>query len=643
MLEFQEIKLRRGAEVLIDRASFTIFGGEKVGVVGRNGCGKSTLLALVRGELACDSGEFVRSQKLTVVSVLQELPRTEAEVVDYILDGDAALRRIERDITAAQASGNGEREALLHAELESLGGYGARARAAETAVGLGFAHEDLAKPVSALSGGLQMRANLARALLGRADVLLLDEPTNHLDLDAVLWLENWLRRFAGTLLLVSHDREFLDAVVSRVIHIENAVARVYEGNYSSYERQAAAERLRITALAERQAREAARIRSFVDRFKAKASKARQAQSRLKWLAKLEEIAPPSEAAEFEWEFESAAKLPQPLLVLDDVAVGYGERTVISRVRLDVNPGDRLGVLGRNGAGKSTLMRTIAGQVPTRAGTRLPAAELNVGFFAQLELDRFADDDNAMQALTRRLQASGSALLNTEQQRRDHLGRFGFRGERVFEPVEHFSGGERARLALALLVAERPNLLLLDEPTNHLDFEMRHALAMALQDFAGAVVVVSHDRSLLRAVCEQFVVVNAGAVTPFDGDLDDYASWLDDLGSSNSPAAGTAAGLSTTSTATDRREQRRLEAEARQRVAPIKQGIRALEQQLDKLNAEHAELERQLADPVLYADAAGNARARELLARRNACAQAIHEAEEAWLTRSEELERAIAAG
>jgi ATP-binding cassette subfamily F protein 3 len=638
MLEFQRVRLRRGAQVLVDDASFTIFGGEKVGIVGRNGCGKSTLLALVRGELGCDAGEFVRSAKLTVVSVLQELPRTDATVLDYILEGDLEVRRVAAAIEAAHARGDGAREAALHAEYESLGGYAAAARASETAVGLGFAHDDLAKPVRALSGGLQMRANLARALLGRADVLLLDEPTNHLDLDAVLWLERWLQRFRGTLLLVSHDREFLDAIVTRIVHIEAGKVRVYEGDYTSYERQAAAERQRVAALAERQSREAARIRAFVERFRAQATKARQAQSRLKWLSRLEEVPPERSAETFEWSFESARKLPQPLLTFDAVAAGYGTRKVIADVRLDLNPGDRLGILGRNGAGKSTLMKTIAGEVLPIAGTRLPAPDLAVGFFAQLELDRFDSADTAMSALTRRVAPTLTAGAWSEQQRRDHLGRFGFRGDRVFEPVEHFSGGERARLALALLVAERPNLLLLDEPTNHLDFEMRHALAMALQEFAGAVAIVSHDRSLLRAVCDRFVIVHDGVVTPFDGDLEDYATWLDSV--ERQPSASRAATSATPAEHTvDRREQRRRDAERRKQLAPLKQSLRTIEAQLDTLARERQMIEQQLADPSLYTTADGSRTARDLTARRQALARETAAAEEAWLECSEELENA----
>ncbi len=638
MLEFQGVRLRRGAQVLVNDASFTIFGGEKVGIVGRNGCGKSTLLALVRGELGCDAGDFVRSPKLSVVSVLQELPRTDSTVLDYIMDGDHEVRRVAQEAEAARTRGDGAREAALLAEYESLGGYAAAARASETAVGLGFANPDLEKPVRTLSGGLQMRANLARALLGRADVLLLDEPTNHLDLDAVLWLERWLQRFRGTLLLVSHDREFLDAIVTRIVHIEAGAVRVYEGDYTSYERQAAAERQRVSALAERQSREAARIHSFVERFRAKASKARQVQSRLKWLSRLEELPPERSAETFEWSFESARKLPQPLLTFDAVAAGYGARTVIANVRLDLNPGDRLGILGRNGAGKSTLMKTIAGEVAPLAGTRLASPDLAVGFFAQLELDRFDSADTAMSALTRRVAPTLTTGAWSEQQRRDHLGRFGFRGDRVFEPVEHFSGGERARLALALLVAERPNLLLLDEPTNHLDFEMRHALAMALQDFAGAVAIVSHDRSLLRAVCDRFVIVHEGAVTPFDGDLEDYATWLDNAARPTSEPRNAAASDAAPLTV-DRREQRRREAEIRKQLAPLKQSLRSIETQLEQLQRERAAIEQQLIDPSLYTTADGNRAARELTMRSQALARDIAAAEDAWLQCSETLEAA----
>ena len=412
---------------------------------------------------------------------------------------------------------------MLHAEYDRLGGYAARSRAGQLAAGLGFAPDDLERPVRQFSGGLQMRANLARALMRRSDVLLLDEPTNHLDLDAVLWLESWLKSYAGTLLLVSHDREFLDGVVGRILHIEAGRLRSYTGNYSAFEAQRAATAERTQAMLASQARERARVESFVTRFRAQASKARQVQSRMKWLARLPDIAPLHLEEGFEWEFAAPAKLPRPLLTLEHAAAGYGDRPVLSDVSLSVSPGDRIGILGRNGAGKSTLMRVLAAQLPPLAGAMEAAPDIATGFFAQLELEHLDADGTALAELERRGGPEQPGW--SELERRNHLGRFGFRGDRVFEPTRQFSGGERARLALAILVARKPNLLLLDEPTNHLDLDMRHALLVALQDFAGAVVIVSHDRALLRGACDRFLLVANGAVTPFDGDLEDYAAWL----------------------------------------------------------------------------------------------------------------------
>src|SRR6188474_1477003 len=536
MLELRDLRLRRGAAVLFDRANLTIFRGDKIGIVGRNGCGKSSLLALLRGDLGADAGEYKVPGKLNFVSVSQELPRTEATVLEYVRGGDGRLMQIEAALEKARAADDGMKEAELLGDYDSAGGWTSSARAAELADGLGFAPDDIERPVKELSGGLQMRANMARALMSRADVLMLDEPTNHLDLDAVLWLEGWLQRFPGTLLLVSHDREFLDDIVNRIVNLENGQLTHWTGNYTDFQRQHAASIQQSAAMAARQEREVARLHSFIDRFRAQASKARQVQSRIKALSKLETIATYQELENFEWEFAAANKLPQPLVTLDTASAGYGERIVVSGVNRSVNPGERIGILGRNGAGKSTLMKLISGALPPRSeggGERVASPDLIVGNFAQLEVDRLDARDTALVALTRRIDEIGVRSQWDEQRRRNHLGGFGFRGDRVFEPVVHFSGGERARLALAILVAERPNLLLLDEPTNHLDFEMRHSLITALQEFAGAVIVVSHDRGLLRSVCDQFWLVADGEVTDFEGDLEDYSNWLEKRGSTAS--------------------------------------------------------------------------------------------------------------
>jgi len=626
MLELREVRLRRGATVLFDRANLTIFRGDKIGIVGRNGCGKSSLLALLRGDLGPDGGDYSVPGKLNFVSVSQELPRTEATVLEYVRGGDSRLMQIEAAMEKARAADDGMKEAELLGDYDLAGGYTSAARAAELADGLGFEPADIERPVKVLSGGLQMRANMARALMSRADVLMLDEPTNHLDLDAVLWLESWLQRFPGTLLLVSHDREFLDDIVNRVVNIENGKLTHWTGNYTDFQRQHAASIQQSAAMAARQEREVARLHSFIDRFRAQASKARQVQSRIKALGKLETIATYQELENFEWEFAAASKLPQPLVTLDGASAGYGDRTIVAGVNRSVNPGERIGILGRNGAGKSTLMKLISGALPPLAdgGDRVASPDLIVGNFAQLEVDRLDSRDTALIALTNRIDQIGVRSQWDEQRRRNHLGGFGFKGERVFEPVVHFSGGERARLALAILVAERPNLLLLDEPTNHLDFEMRHSLITALQDFAGAVIVVSHDRGLLRSVCDQFWLVADGVVQDFDGDLDDYAGWLE-------KRAGSAA---TPSTPKPRAEGRRKGADSRRELAPKRQEIKAIETSLAKLAQERTRVEAELAGLDFARDPA---HARKVTERHAAIRHEVEQMETRWLELSERLE------
>ena len=639
MLTLSAVRLRRGPQVLVEMADCSIFRAEKVGIVGRNGCGKSTLLALIRGELAPDAGEYRAPPGLAIAAVAQELPQIDATLVDYIRGGDLELASIEAQIAETGPDGDGTRLGMLHAEYERLAGYSARSRAAQLADGLGFAPEDIERRVGEFSGGLQMRANLARALMRRSDVLLLDEPTNHLDLDAVLWLEGWLKSYPGTLLLVSHDREFLDGVVGRILHIEGGRLRAYSGNYSAFEIQRAQEAQRAQALLAGQQRERARVEGFVSRFRAKASKARQVQSRLKWLARLPEIAPAHLEQGFEWEFAQPAKLPRPLITLEHVGAGYGERQVLQEVSFDVGPGDRIGVLGRNGAGKSTLMRVLAGQLATRAGRLERAADLATGFFAQLELEHLDAEATALQELERRGGPEQKGW--SELERRNHLGRFGFRGERVFEATRRFAGGERARLALAILVARRPNLLLLDEPTNHLDLDMRHALILALQDFAGAVVIVSHDRALLRGACDRFLLVAEGGVSAFDGDLEDYASWLGRREAVPPAVPGcrpnSLPGRPPPEPARpSRREQRRLEAEARNRLTPLLAEQRKLETLLEQLIAERADIESRLADPTTYAAAAA-AEQRRLTVRHGELSREIATVEERWLQVASSLE------
>jgi ATP-binding cassette subfamily F protein 3 len=626
MLRFDNVHLRRGSRLLLNGANFLVHPGWRVGLTGRNGSGKSSLLALIGGELAADAGDFGRPRDWVLAHVRQQAEAHAHTALDHVLDGDAEFRRLERDLAEAEAAHDAARQAVLHDRLHAIGGYAARARAGELLHGLGFAPGDEARAVAEFSGGWRMRLNLAQALMCRSDLLLLDEPTNHLDLDAVLWLEDWLRRYEGTLVVVSHDREFLDRVVTHVLHIADASAELFAGSVSAFERKRA-ERLAQQQVAhERQQRERARLQRFVDRFKAKATKAKQAQSRVKALERMTEIAAVRVESGIEFEFAAPAALPDPLLGLDDVAVGYGERRVVERVRLSLRPGDRIGLLGANGAGKSTLVKTIAGALPVLGGERRANKGLAIGYFAQHQVEQLDADATPVQHLLRLDPQLG------EQAARDFLGTFGFAGERALADVTGFSGGEKARLALALIVFERPNLLLLDEPTNHLDIDTREALAEAVQEFAGAVVLVAHDRGLLRAVCDDYLLVQGGRVQPFDGDLDDYARLV--LAGTRAPAESAAAG------GDSRREARRDRAGQRARLAPLKKEVARIERELAALEGERSGLERELADPALYAAADGAAVAARVR-RQGQLAQEIDALEQAWLDAHAALDAATA--
>jgi ATP-binding cassette subfamily F protein 3 len=622
MLRFDHLNLRRGSRLLLNGASFLVHPGWRVGLTGRNGSGKSSLLALIGGELAPDGGEFGRPRDWTVAHVRQHVEAHAHSALDHVLDGDAEFRRLERELGEAEGAGDAARQAALHDRLQAIGGYAARARAGELLHGLGFGAGDERRAVAEFSGGWRMRLNLAQALMCRSDLLLLDEPTNHLDLDAVLWLEEWLRRYAGTLIVVSHDREFLDRVVTHVLHLADADAELFAGSVSAFERKRAERMAQQQIAHERQQRERERLQRFVDRFKAKASKARQAQSRVKALERMTEIAAVRAESGIEFEFAAPEALPDPLLTLEDVAVGYGERAVVERVRLSLRPGDRIGLLGANGAGKSTLIKTIAGALAPLAGRRLGNKGLAVGYFAQHQVEQLDAQATPVAHLLRLQPALG------EQAARDFLGTFGFSGERALAPVQGFSGGEKARLALALIVFRRPNLLLLDEPTNHLDIDTREALAEALQDFAGAVVLVAHDRGLLRAVCDEYLLVSERRVQPFDGDLDDYARLvLRAAPAASAPSAGGDA----------RREARRERAEQRARVAPLKNEVARIEKRIAALESERAGIQAELADPALYER--GGERIAGLVRRQGELAQDIAALEDAWLEAHEALEGA----
>ena len=631
MLNFTDVTLRRGPRVLFADASFGLFRGEKVGITGENGSGKSSLLSLVRGELHPDSGSFDMPPGLAVAHVAQELLASDAAAIEFVLDGDAELRSLQRDIAAAEAADAGARIGELHARYAAVGGYDARSRAGRLLHGLGFTAADEMRPVRAFSGGWRVRLNVAQALMCRSDLLLLDEPTNHLDLDAILWLERWLIDYPGTLLLIAHDREFLDRIVNRVVNIEHGRARAYRGNYSAFEEQRAAELAEQSSLFTRQQQQIRHMESFVERFRAQATKARQAQSRLKALERMQRIAPAHVDSPFEFEFRQPDKLPRPLLALENQSVGYAQHILLQRVSLTLAPGDRVALLGRNGAGKSTLMKLLAGELAAASGTRTEARDLALGYFAQHQLEQLVVEDSPLGNLKRL--AGALATRATEQELRDFLAGFGFQGERVFAPVAPFSGGEKARLMLAIVTFRKPNLLLLDEPTNHLDLEMRQALAVALQDYAGALVVVSHDRHLLRTVVDQFYVVHDGRVLPFDGDLEDYAQSL-------SAQAGATDTLGTAAPSPDsaeaRRHRRREDAKRRATLSPLKAQLAKLEQQLDALSRDTEQVQSALAAPEIYLDEA-KARLCALLDKQTQLARDTERVEAQWLAGGEELE------
>jgi ATP-binding cassette, subfamily F, member 3 len=523
VLAARDLTLRRGPEPLFEQVNFTVFRGDKVGLTGANGSGKSSLFAAIRGDLHPDRGDIDGCAALKIGYVEQEIDSSPRAAIEFVLDGDLELRSVLAAIAGAESSDAAMALAEAHAAYQSIDGYRARARAAAIMHGLGFKTADHQRKVAEFSGGWRVRLGMARALCSRADLLLLDEPTNHLDLDAIVWLEEWLTAFPGTLLMISHDREFLDAIIGRVLHIEGRALHAYSGNYSQFEQKRAEELALQQALHARQIRRVAEITSFVNRFRASATKSRQAQSRIKMLERMERIVPAHVDSPFEFEFAAPLKTPRPLLTVEDAACGYGDRSIVAGINVSIGPRDRIALLGPNGSGKSTLTKMLAGESEALAGRRIPAADLNVGYFAQHQLEQLQPDCHAFWHLRNR---GGPDFARGDDVRvRDHLGRFGFEGDRVFETVGRFSGGEKARLTLALLVARRPNLLLLDEPTNHLDIDMRHALSVALQSFEGGLVIVSHDRHLIKTVADSLWLVADGRLRVFDGDLDDYQQWM----------------------------------------------------------------------------------------------------------------------
>ena len=621
MITLNNVSLRRGAKLLLDKATVTLNPGEKVGLVGRNGAGKSTLFALLNGSLHEDGGDFSIPKVWRMAQVAQNMPETDETATDFVIAGDTRLIELRQMLAAAELAEDGMAMAHAHADLADAGEHDAISRAQSLILGLGFKVSELDQPVNSFSGGWRMRLQLARALMCPSDLLLLDEPTNHLDLDALVWLEAWLKRYPGTMIVISHDREFLDAVTNVTLHIEHAKLNRYGGNYSSFETMRAQQLELQQASFAKQQEKIAHLQKFITRFKAKASKAKQAQSRVKALERMEKIAPVLADAEFTFEFKEPQNLPNPMLAISDASFGYqvdgGNKIIIKDVNKSVLAGQRIGILGANGQGKSTLVKTIARTMPQLAGVVTEGKGLNVGYFAQQELDVLRSEDNPLEHMIRLAKDLGpnAAESGKEQDLRNFLGTFNFAGDMVKQAVGTMSGGEKARLVLAMIVWQRPNLLLLDEPTNHLDLATREALSMALNEFEGTVMLVSHDRALLRAVCDEFWLVGRGEIKPFDGDLDDYQQYLlDESKRLREEAKVTSEVVHVAPIEVDHAkpvvkssEQKKLEAARRQEMnaltKPIKKKVEKAEKDMADLNRQKLDIETQLSQPITPAEIA----------------------------------------
>ncbi|UNT61922.1 ATP-binding cassette domain-containing protein [Acinetobacter towneri] len=639
MIQLDQVSLRRGGRVLFQKASMQIHPGWKVGLTGVNGAGKSSLFAALLGSLTPDEGTLSRPQGWTVAHMAQEVKALDLPAIDFVLSGDEEYWNIQQQLQHPEQLNN-DQLAHLHGRFDEIHGYTAPAKAAQLMAGLGFMEHQNSLAVSSFSGGWRMRLNLARTLMSRSELLLLDEPTNHLDLDAILWLEDWLKAYAGTLVLISHDRDFLDAITDHILHIENSELTLYTGNYSTFETTRSERLAQYQQAYEKQLETRAHLQKYIDRFKAKATKARQAQSRIKQLERMQLLAPAHVDTPFTFSFREPTKMSSPLLTLEQVSIGYADKVIASKINLQITPTSRIGLLGMNGAGKSTLIKSLVGELALLAGTRKASELLNIGYFAQHQMDALDDSASPMLQLARIADKKIS-----EATLRAFLGSFGFSGERMDTPCESFSGGERARLALALIVWQRPNVLILDEPTNHLDLDMRHALTMALQDYEGAVVLVSHERQLIASVCDDLLLVHAGQCTEFEGDLQDYAQWLRQAradmlkqgSSSTAPSNPSPVVENKTNLAkVDKEAQRKLAAQRREQTRPIRKNIEKHEAQIEKIQPRLTEIETELADPALY-DANRKDDLLKLMNEQNDLKTKLAQAEEQMLELMMELE------
>ena len=637
MIQLSAVYLQLGIKVLLENAGLSIFPRQKLGVIGPNGSGKTSLFKLILGEYKEDSGDCTVPKEWRISHMAQEVHGSNRTAIEYILDGDKELRELEKRIETLtiDAEKNGDALATLYSKMEVIDGYTAKTRAERLLHGLGFKPGDSNKLVNDFSGGWRIRLNLAKALMCPSELLLLDEPTNHLDLDATLWLEQWLKNYDGTLLIISHDRDFLDNIVTGIVNVENHQLISYTGNYSSYELQKAERLAQQQAAFQKQQERISDIENFVRRFKAKASKAKQAQSRVKELERMEKIAPAHIDSPFNFQFYKPERIPQTLITLDKVSIGYGtkenrdEKILVKNIELSILANSRIGLLGHNGAGKSTLIKTLAGDETLRGGEKVSSVHLKIGYFAQHQLEAL-DLDASCATHLQRLSPQAS-----EQEIRRYLGGFAFHGDRVFEPITHFSGGEKARLALAIVTWEKPNLLIMDEPTNHLDLEMRHALTMALQEFEGAIILVSHDRHLLRNTVDDFYLVDDGKIEPFDGTLEDYQHWLSaQKASSNTPNKNTI-DTSDVEIKRDKKQDRQAAAAIRDKLKPYAQAIKKIEKSMEKHTAELDKIETTLADPNLYETE--NKELPTLLKRQGDVKKLLSEIEEEWMIKSEEME------